>query len=882
MKKLVLLDGNGIAYRAFFAIPPLNNTKGQYTNAVYGFTNILLKILADEKPTNILVAFDSGKTVFRHEKYEQYKGTREKTPPELREQFPMIRELLDAFSIPRLELEGYEADDIIGTLSKKAEMEGIHTRIVTGDKDLLQLVSPFVEVGLMRKGSEIEWYDEAAIRERYNLSPDQIRDLKGLMGDSSDNIPGIPGVGEKTALKFLYEYGTVEGLLANIDQLKGKMKEKVEENQHLALLSKELATIVRDVPMDFSIQDTTYSGYDAEAVRNVFLQFEFRSLLNRIDGGTTQIEEDVKVEQLPQVQYHVVNADNKQELESLLTSPMVMQIELDNDNPHRAQIVAITLASDKGIMHIGAEHIADWPALVQWLEDEQQTKWTYDAKAAMVALSRNQVQLRGIEFDLLLAAYLLNPSQSAYPLSQIASEFNTYTLRSDDDVYGKGAKRVIPTGDTLYTHLAHKAMAIWKSKESVERELKDKELYELFYELELPLSSVLAKMELAGITVDRDKIQTMGKQLEEEIQTLTEDIYKLAGTEFNINSTKQLGEILFDKLGLPPIKKTKTGYSTDADTLEKLKGQHEIIDKLLHYRTLVKLNSTYIEGLLKEIHDEDGKIHTTYNQALAATGRLSSINPNLQNIPIRIEEGRRIRKAFVPSEKDWVILSADYSQIELRVLAHISKDENLIDAFMKEMDIHTRTAMEVYGVTAEEVTPNMRRSAKAVNFGIVYGISDYGLSQNLGITRKEAGQFIERYFARFQGVKRYMEEIVQIARQQGYVTTLLNRRRYLPEILDRNFNIRSFAERTAMNTPIQGSAADIIKKAMIMMADQLEKEKLRSRMLLQVHDELVFEVPSEELEVMKELVPKVMESALELSVPLKVDVSYGPTWYDAK
>lgn len=880
MDKLVLIDGNSIAYRAFFALPPLHNAKGQYTNAVYGFTTMLLKILADEKPTYILVAFDAGKAVFRHQKYEQYKGTREKTPPELREQFSMIRDLLDAFAIKRFELDGYEADDIIGTLSLKAEAEGLHTRIVTGDKDLLQLVSPHVEVGIMRKGSDIEWFDEAAIRDKYNLRPDQIRDLKGLMGDTSDNIPGIPGVGEKTALKFLYEYETVEGLLQNIDHLKGKMKEKVEENQALALLSKELATIIREVPVDVGIHEIHYAGYDTSAVSKLFVEYDFRSLLNRIQAD--HIDEAGNPIEQEQITYIEVTEENMNELASTLVSPAALHIELSGDNAHRSDIIALSIATENGIYHITPPILTRWQQLIEWLKDDHQIKWIYDGKAAIVALKRLGIELNGFSFDPLIAAYLLNPSLSDYPLARIVTEFGGYELHSDDDVYGKGAKRKLPEGDTLFRHLSHKAMAIWKSKEIMERELEAKELTQLFFDLELPLSKVLAKMELTGIRVNREYLVEMGKQLELQIDVLTKEIYTQAGTEFNINSPKQLGEILFDKLGLPPVKKTKTGYSTDAETLERLQDQHEIVAHLLHYRTLVKLNSTYVEGLMKEIHEYDGKVHTTYNQALAATGRLSSIDPNLQNIPIRIEEGRRIRQAFVPAEPDWLILAADYSQIELRVLADISKDENLIDAFQNGMDIHTRTAMDVFGVSAEEVTSNMRRSAKAVNFGIVYGISDYGLSQNLGITRKEAAQFIDTYFSVFGGVKSYMEEIVQVARKQGYVTTLLNRRRYLPEILDRNFNLRSFAERTAMNTPIQGTAADIIKKAMVNMDEELTKAGLRSRMLLQVHDELVFEVPPEELEQMKELVPRVMEQAIQLSVPLKADVSYGASWYEAK
>lgn len=876
---MILIDGNSIANRAFYALPPLTNAKGQYTNAVFGFTNMLLKILEEENPTYILVAFDAGKIVFRHKDYEEYKGTRQKTPSELKEQFPLIKEVLDSFGIKRFELEGYEADDIIGTLSLIADKEGKEVKIVTGDKDMLQLVSDHVTVGLTRKGiTEIEWYDRVGIKEKYGLTPDQIRDLKGLMGDTSDNIPGIPGVGEKTALKFLHEFGSVEGLIANIDQLKGKMKEKVEENKHLAILSKELATIYREVPLELTIEDTRYKGYEDKQLRKIFMELEFRSLIDRIVPD--QVEEVKQVQE--DIKYSQVTLKNMDEVEELLSSPAAVVVELDGENPHRSSLVGVTIASEKGILAITPDVLIKWERLKAWLEDDAIEKWTYDGKRAMVSLAKLGITLRGVTFDHLIAAYLINPSAPEYELALVTREFGGYMLPTDDEIYGRGAKRRLPEGEELFRHLAHKANAIRLTKSAVEKELEAKEVAELFSSLELPLSSVLAKMEIAGIRVDRGRLEEMGKELELRIDQLTEEIYKEAGEEFNINSTKQLGEILFERLGLPPIKKTKTGYSTDADTLEKLQHHHEIIPKLLHYRTLVKLKSTYVEGLLKEIHDEDGKIHTSFNQSIAATGRLSSIEPNLQNIPIRIEEGRRIRQVFVPSEKDWVILAADYSQIELRILAHLSNDKNLVDAFQKDMDVHTRTAMDVFGVDKDQVTSNMRRQAKAVNFGIVYGISDYGLSQNLGISRKEAAEFIERYFSIYEGVKTYMEEIVQIARKQGYVTTLLNRRRYLPEILDRNFNRRSFAERTAMNTPIQGTAADIIKKAMVILDEKMVDMGLTSRMLLQVHDELVFEVPPHEIEIMKRLVPEVMEHAIELNVPLKVDVSLGPTWYEAK
>lgn len=900
MEKLILMDGNSIANRAFYALPPLTNRKGEYTNAVYGFAAMLLRILEEEEPTHLLIAFDAGKEVFRHQQYEAYKGTRQKSPEELREQFPRIKELVDAFGIERLELEGYEADDIIGTISLQADKEKLATKIVSGDKDLLQLVSEYVSVGLTRKGmTEIEWYDLKGLREKMGLTPPQIIDLKGLMGDSSDNIPGIPGVGEKTALKLVQQYGSVEGLYQHLDELKGKMREKVEANRELAFMSKNLATIDRQVPIQYGLDRFAWNGFDPTPVRRLFQELEFRSLLDRLPNLTAvtkgRLTEDqivsgaddrtnssgIETGEDSPVSYLLLTEENLHEGEKYLTSPVALHIELDGENPHRARPIAIAISAPEGNLLLAPEVAVKWEAFRRWLMDEGKEKWLFDSKKAEIALKKLHLPIRGITYDAILASYLLEPIASSYTISRLAQSGGLH-LPEDEEIYGKGAKWHLPEENTLYLHLVKKAIILRETHERILQSLREKELLPLYEELELPLSRLLAKMEETGMKVDVDRLHAMGVEIDEELERLTEKIYALAGTEFNINSTKQLAEILYDKLGLPALKKTKTGYSTDADTLEKLEPYHEIIPALLHYRMLGKLKSTYIEGLLKEIDEEDGKIHTTFNQALTATGRLSSNEPNLQNIPIRVEEGRRIRQAFIPSEKGWVILSSDYSQIELRVLAHISQDRNLIAAFQKGLDIHTSTAMEVFGVSEEEVTPAMRRQAKAVNFGIVYGISDYGLSQNLNISRKEAAQFIERYFSVYQGVKRYMEEIVEKARKEGYVKTLLNRRRDLPEILDRNFNRRSFAERTAMNTPIQGSAADIIKKAMILLDEEMGRRKLLSRMLLQVHDELVFEVPEEELPVMYELVREKMENAIRLSVPLKVEIHHGPTWYDAK
>ncbi|WNS74555.1 DNA polymerase I [Bacillus sp. DTU_2020_1000418_1_SI_GHA_SEK_038] len=874
-KKLVLIDGNSIAYRAFFALPLLNNDKGIHTNAVYGFTMMLSKILEDEKPTHILVAFDAGKTTFRHKTFSEYKGGRQKTPPELSEQFPFIRELLDAYQIPRYELENYEADDIIGTLSLQAEKDDFEVKVISGDKDLTQLSSEKTTVAITRKGiTDIEEYTPAHIADKYGITPERIIDMKGLMGDSSDNIPGVPGVGEKTALKLLKEHGTLENLLESIDKVSGKkLQEKLEEFKDQAIMSKELATITREAPVDIQLNEIEFEGFEKDEVIRIYKELGFNSLLDKL-GDFDGVEEG----DLEEIEFTII----QEVTEDVFSDINSFYVEILEDNYHYADIIGFSVGNEKGIFFISAEEALASPIFKQWAEDETKKKIVYDGKRSEVSLRHHGIHLSGVTFDLLIAAYLINPSETIEDVSSAAKAHGYTSIQSDEAFYGKGAKRRIPEESKLAEHLSRKADALLFLKDKLDGELKENQQDGLFYDLELPLSLILADMESTGIKMDLERLQAMGNEILSKLVDIEGCIHELAGEKFNINSPKQLGVILFDKLGLPVYKKTKTGYSTSADVLEKLEQDHDIIKEILLYRQLAKLQSTYIEGLLNIVNKENEKVHTRFNQALTQTGRLSSTDPNLQNIPIRLEEGRRIRQAFIPSEKDWVIFAADYSQIELRVLAHIAGDEKLIEAFNHDMDIHTITAMEVFHVSAEEVTSNMRRHAKAVNFGIVYGISDYGLSQSLGITRKEAGQFINRYLESYPGVKQYMDDIVYDAKQKGYVSTLLHRRRYLPEITNRNFNLRSFAERTAMNTPIQGSAADIIKKAMIDMAYRLKQEKLKSRLLLQVHDELIFEAPEDEIEQLKKIVPEVMENAIELKVPLKVDYSYGPTWFDAK
>jgi DNA polymerase-1 len=877
MSKLILIDGNSIAFRAFYALPLLSNSSGLYTNAVFGFTTMLLKLMDEQKPTHFLVAFDAGKVTFRHSEFKDYKGGRAKTPPELSEQFPLIRELLKAFSIPQYELAGYEADDIIGTLTRLADDQGLEVIVVSGDKDMLQLASEHVKIALTRKGiSEVDLYDPHEIKERYGLTPLQIIDLKGLMGDTSDNIPGVPGVGEKTALKLLQEYGSVEEVLAHVGEIKGKIGEKIAEHAENARMSKSLATIFREVPLEKTLNELQYDGYDGQAVAALFRKLEFKSLLEKMDlFGSGGDEPDAAQEAL---QWAAVTAKPDTavateisliDLIDALSEIKAIHVEAIGDNPHTAELIGISFYSERMTYYLPFKLLISDEAIGirEWLADEKKTKKLYDLHRAEVALAWRGIELKGIKSCILLAAYLLDPTETSHTLHSICMKYGVSGIRADEDVFGKGAKFLFPQQAVLSEHLCRKANVIHRLSLILEQALEKNEMNQLYHELELPLSTVLAAMEIKGIKVNTDELKKFGEQLTLRLNELITQIHQHAGGEFNINSTKQMGEILFDRLKLPVYKKTKTGYSTNVEVLEWLESKHDIVKHILLYRSLAKLQSTYVEGLLKEVRPATGNIHTYFKQTIAATGRLSSQYPNLQNIPIRLEEGRKIRKVFVPHKAGWSILAADYSQIELRVLAHISRDENMMEAFHQNMDIHTKTAMDVFGVEASQVDSNMRRQAKAVNFGIVYGISDYGLSQNLDISRAEAAKFIEQYFAVFQGVRRYMDDIIKQARLDGYVTTMLQRRRYLSDITASNFNLRSFAERTAMNTPIQGTAADIIKLAMVQIADRMTQEKLASRMLLQVHDELVFEVPAEEMDIMRRI---------------KVDVDFGSNWYEAK
>ena len=876
LNKLVLIDGNSLSFRAFYALPLLSNHAGIHTNAVYGFAMLLEKIIKEEKPNHFLVAFDAGKTTFRHSKYSEYKGGRQKTPPELSEQFPYIRQLLDAYHIKRYELDNYEADDIIGTLSRQADEADFETIIITGDRDLTQLATDNVTIYYTKKGvTDVDHYTPEFIAEKYQgLVPKQIIDMKGLMGDTSDNIPGVAGVGEKTAIKLLNQFESVEGVYEHIEEVTAKkLKEKLINSKDDALMSKDLATINVHSPIEVSLEDTKLTLQDDTAEKiELFKKLEFKQLLADID--TSSNNEEV-IDKTFEIEQDFQNVDFNDLNEA------VIHFELEGTNYLKDAILKFGFYTNHQHVVINADDVKDYKNLVQWLEDKNTTKIVYDAKKTYVSAHRLGINIENIEFDVMLASYIIDPSRSIDDVKSVVSLYGQNYVKDNITVFGKGKKHHIPEESILNEHIASVTEAISAVTPIMKSQLEDYNQIELLKDLELPLARILSEMEEIGIYTDINDLKEMEFEIQKKLDVLISNIHESAGEAFNINSPKQLGVVLFETLQLPVIKKTKTGYSTAVDVLEKLQGEHPIIDDILEYRQLSKLQSTYVEGLQKVI-SKDHRIHTRFNQTLAQTGRLSSVDPNLQNIPIRLEEGRKIRKAFKPTSKDSVILSADYSQIELRVLAHITQDESLKHAFINGHDIHTATAMKVFNVESDQVDSLMRRQAKAVNFGIVYGISDYGLSQSLGITRKKAKAFIDDYLASFPGVKQYMSDIVKDAKAQGYVETLLHRRRYIPDITSRNFNLRSFAERTAMNTPIQGSAADIIKLAMVKFSEKIKETKYHAKLLLQVHDELIFEIPKSEVEDFSKFVEEIMEQALVLDVPLKVDSNYGATWYDAK
>ena len=873
MDKIILLDGNSLSYRAFYAMPALQNKSGLYTNSVYGFTLMLERMLEDIKPKYALVAFDKGKQTFRHKTYQDYKGTRDKTPNELVEQFGYVRELLDSYGIKYEEHFDYEADDIIGSYAKLAEKAGLEVIIISGDKDLTQLASDNITIYYTRRGvTEVDHYTPEFINEKYGLSPEQIIDMKGLMGDKSDNIPGIAGIGEKTAIKLLAEYKTVENVLDNIDNISGKkLKERLAEGKEDALLSKELATIFTEVPVENKLEDLTFSENRSKK-KELFEKLEFVSFLKKLAENN-----DVDVDGKEEKELEIINADEKTELSFENSS---LHIECFTEDYHNSDVVNIAVYKDENVYIFSEDNFFENKFVRNYLESDAE-KVVYDYKKILYIAKRNGISdIAGNVFDVKIASYLLDVTVKT-ELDKIV--FNTLgnIIKSEEEIYGKGVKRTLPTNEILYPYLAQVVKSIFDLKEIQSARLKEENMDSLYKNIEVKVARVLANMEYEGIHVSKKALEDMSDELDERIKILEASIHTLAGSEFNIASPKQLGIVLFEDLGLPPVKKTKTGYSTSVEVLEQLQHSHEIIPLIMEYRVLTKLNSTYAKGLIKDI-TRKGKIHTRYEQTLTQTGRLSSVNPNLQNIPTRIEEGKKIRKAFIPASDDRVILSIDYSQIELRVLAHMAQDKGMIDAFTHDLDIHTKTASEVNGVSLDEVTSTMRREAKAVNFGIVYGISDFGLSNNLGITRKRAKEFIDKYLETFSGVNKYMTDIVEFAKEHGYVETLYNRRRALPEINAKNKIVASLNARLAMNTPIQGTAADIIKLAMINAFDYIEKTKVDAKLLLQVHDELIFDVNKDVVDEFTIEMVKIMEEAVELDVKLKAEASSGSSWYDTK
>lgn len=859
---LFLVDGNSLLNRAYYALPPLTTKEGVPTNAVYGFTMMLFRIIDDYAPTHIYVAFDVAKPTFRHEAYQEYKANRAGMPDDLKPQVELMKRVLDTWGIARLEMAGYEADDIIGTASKQGEAAGFQVYILTGDRDALQLVSEHTSVLLTKKGiKEIEIVTPKVLKEQFGLEPHQVIDLKGLMGDSSDNIPGVPGVGEKTALKLVAKYGSIEALYANIDQEQGKLKEKLVANRDLAFLSKQLATIDRNIPLQLDFSQSLERN-ESQLIP-LFTELEFRTLIERLHKDKEDVTVDIQSLPLqaaaqPVTYTLIASASELADLEQQLKANDLCAVYLDEGH--------LAVAVGEQVWYTDEMYVGAVARTLHQLSNDLSICCN-DAKTLykLIVMHGGDLADFSITDDVQIASYVLDPS-SSHDLSSLSVR------------YAKLAP-LAETGSPAHQAVA-RAKRILQLMPHLHQLLAAEGMLKLYQDVEMPLAKILTKMELRGIKCNPEKLQLLSTQMETALNRLTEEIYTLAGEKFNINSPKQLGYILFEKLGLPVIKKTKTGPSTDAEVLEQL-SYHPLIAKLLEYRQLTKLKSTYADALANLINPMTGRIHTTFNQTVTATGRLSSTNPNLQNIPIRTAEGRKIRGAF-ESETGWYLLSADYSQIELRVLAHISGDQRMIAAFNSGVDVHRQTASEVFQVPLDAVTPEQRSAAKAINFGIVYGISSFGLAKGTNLSRAQAQQYIDQYFTRYPQVKAYLDNIVKSAKEQGYVTTLLNRRRYLPDIKSKNYQRRSFAERMAMNTPIQGSAADIIKMAMLKVDQSLRANNLRAQLLLQVHDELVLEVPEDEITLVAALIKQSMESVIELAVALEVEVKIGTDWENVK
>lgn len=872
-KTLIIIDGNSIVNRAFYALPDLTNKEGLHTNGIFGFTNMLFKLIDTYKPTHISVAFDKKAPTFRHLEYKEYKAGRKKMPDELKQQLEPLKNLLDAFNINRLEIEGYEADDIIGTVSLNAEKEGYKVYIVTGDKDAIQLASKDTTTLITKKGvGEVDEYDFDEVEKRYEMTPTQFIDLKGLMGDKSDNIPGVPGIGEVTGIKLIKEFGSIENIIENIESVKGSTKKKIEENKELAIMSKKLATIIRDVPIDIDLEKLEFGNYDKSELIEVFNKLNFNSLIHRLDSDTEDTE--VVINKLEEVKNFIKKVKDKGKL--------ILKTIARSGNILEKNIINMYLSVDgEDVFYIDENQIDE---IKELLIDEDIRIYGYNLKEDYIALRPYNISLSNMYFDISIAEYLIDSSSSNYTYDSIAMNYFGQKIKSTEELLGKGVKA--KKYEDLEKEERDKTIGsivqlVEKVIPKMEEKLVSMDMDGLFYHVEMPLVEVLGYMEYEGVMVDKEKLIELGEEFKVSIDKLEEEIYNLAGADFNINSPKQLGVILFEKLGLPVIKKTKTGYSTNAEVLEQLSDKHEIIDKITEYRQIVKLKSTYVDGLINIINPISHRIHSSFNQTITTTGRISSTEPNLQNIPVRLELGRNIRKVFI-ADKGYKLVDADYSQIELRVLAHMSQDEHMIDAFNHNVDIHTKTASQVFGIDINDVTSEQRSAAKAVNFGIVYGISDFGLSKNLHIPVKEAKNYIDSYLNTYEDIKSYMDNTIEEAKKDGYVKTILNRRRYIPEIKSSNIILKNLGKRLAMNAPIQGSAADVIKIAMVNVYKKLEEKNLKSKLVLQVHDELIIECIQEELDVVSKIVKDEMEHAISMDVSLDVDLNTGDSWYETK
>lgn len=858
---MIAIDGNSLLHRAFYAMPLLSNKKGVYTNAIFGFMIMLIRLKKDYEPCSLILAFDRKAPTFRHKAYKDYKATRQKAPEELVPQFDLIKDLARLLEIPTYELDGYEADDILGSLAKVADDNKQPLMIVTGDKDELQLVSDYTSVLLTIRGiSETKRYDKQLLMDEYGLTPEQFVDMKGLMGDSSDNIPGVKGIGQKTAIKLLKEYGSLENVLDNIDNLSGKkLKENLTIYRHHALLSKDLATIRRDVPLEFNLPKQPYDYPSSSGLKQFLLDLELNTIIEKLDLESVKASGDKKEKQREKTFNNISSEDELIVfLDLLLKQKQIaiaigehLSISWNKDTTYR-----INFKND--LLGDGIDYHKALNILKPFFESEEIKKLVHDAKSWILELAKEGIAIKGISFDTMIGAYLLDPTKSKYEPDRLLYDYTGIDTS------------IIDGADLLLL------------AEAILSKLKELDMEDLYYKIEHPLIEVLADMELTGFKIDRERLRELDLYFTKEQSRLTDEITSLAGQDFNLNSPKQLGEILFEKLGLPVQKKTKTGYSTNIDVLEALQGTHPIIEKIIEYRQVAKIKSTYVDGLIPLISSKDDRIHSSFNQTVTATGRISSTDPNLQNIPVKLETGRRIRQAFISSGPDYTLVAADYSQIELRVLAHISADPTLIDSFVKRQDIHRRTAAEIFNVPMTKVTDEQRERAKAVNFGIIYGISDFGLSRNLKISREEAKHYIDSYLDRYPKIKEYMEQIVEFGKTNGYVKTLYNRRRNLPELMSRNYNTRSFGERIALNMPIQGTAADIIKLSMVSVYNELKSKGLQSKLILQVHDELIIDAYKPELDIVIELLKNKMENVVDLSVPLIVEIATADNWYDTK